>query len=185
MVNYTFDEGLKFAASICPECGNETFIRLTAKEIAGMKKVRARKMTITEALPNRTRSVREAFIGGMCAECWNKYFPNFTEDGSYLSIDNKSDEQPEYLVAFTPYEEDGEDGCIAVRVSAADAFTAINEAVESTVGYRNLPVARIIEYNDAIEAGCKLGEVYKLPCDYVVEKTHVTVAKLINEEVRV
>lgn len=179
MVDFMLEEELKFAAVNCPYCGEETFIELTDKEVEDLKKVKERKMLVHEALAGRTRTIREAFTSGICVECWNRMFPHYESEGSFIGLE-EIDGMDEYLVTFTSGEEDGE--TVVTKVSAINTFMAINEAVESVVGYKKLPVARITEYNDAIEAVCEIGEVYKLPCEFVVEKTRVSVAKLVREE---
>lgn len=179
MTNFNICREAHLAYVECPLCGRETAFEATDEELDRLTLVANKKMLVSEAIPSQTRSVREAFISGTCAYCWNKMAPLAIERRHY-SIDNDMDGDARYLVSIKLTDEEW----ITAEVYARNAFQAVNNAVESLVGLIDrLPVASYGEYLEAKEEGAKIGPIYDLPCTYVLEKSLVKVVRLSDEPV--
>jgi hypothetical protein len=62
---------------VCPDCGKEQVIELTTSEYAELRDPNRRHIQVF--LARLSADEREAFVTGICAECWDKIF-NGTEE---------------------------------------------------------------------------------------------------------
>ena len=60
--------------TVCPMCGDITYIEMDDEEYARYQEWRNGKMLIQEALPNRSHNEREMLKTGICSFCWEEIF---------------------------------------------------------------------------------------------------------------
>lgn len=78
----------------CPECKQNKTIELTLEEYDNYIRYMRGEGLIQNMLPNIDIRTRELLRGGMCGDCWDKYFgkPPWEEDESNENAYNENEE---------------------------------------------------------------------------------------------
>ena len=59
--------------TLCPVCGEKSYVDLTYDEYLKYIKWQRRELLIQEALPNLSPEDREKLITGICPKCWAQF----------------------------------------------------------------------------------------------------------------